>query len=378
MTIKILHVIEAYGKKADGVSGILTLLAEQLSKDLDISIVTSLIEGDFSQVKCNLYQIYLSSGLKAFLGVPRVTKEFQKIIDETQPDIFHLHGVFSPLQRIAVKVAKKNGIQTILSPHGMLEPWLWDQKGWIYKQMKRSFWRAIIYPTLSKVDYLHSITKDEGKTLVKEFPHHPQLQIPNAVELMEIKSYPPSNFQEKMFVFLGRIHPKKGVDLFIRAFQQAHLEASWRLVIAGPDSSPAYGQVLRKLTAELNLTDRVDFIGPVYGKEKYALLAKAWAVVVPSYSDVVALVNLEAAAVQTPTITTKGTGLHDWAESGGLLVETTIESLTQALKNAATWTFEERQARGAQARAFVQERYSWQAIGPRWVKAYQQIAQRNF
>ena len=66
--------------------------------------------------------------------------------------------------------------------------------------------------------------------------------------------------------------------------------------------------------------------------------------------------------------------MYDWAESGGFLVKAKVESLTSALKNAATWTMEERRARGTQARAFVQERYSWQVIGPRWIEAYQKIA----
>ncbi len=130
---------------------------------------------------------------------------------------------------------------------------------------------------------------------------------------------------EKLIVFLGRLHPKKGVDLLIEAFKQAEFEYDWQLVIAGPDFNQTYARELRQLVVDLDLVDQVDFIGPVYGDKKYALLAKAWMVVVPSYSEVVALVNLEAAALQTPTITTTDTGLDDWAEGGGVLINADVD-----------------------------------------------------
>jgi len=179
---------------------------------------------------------------------------------------------------------------------------------------------------------------------------------------------------EKKIVFLGRLHPKKGVDMLIKAFHYGRLGPDWKLVIAGPNFDPIYGRLLRELVANFNLENQVSFIGSIFGPEKHKLLASSWVVVVPSYSDVVALVNLEAAAVATPTITTIQTGLGDWADSGGLLIDAAIEPLRHALENAADWSLGERQARGAQARAFVQERYSWQAIGPHWAAAYPKIA----
>ena len=62
MSIYVFHVIEAFGKNADGVSGIVRLMAEQLAEDLEITIAASSIEGIYSQTKYNVVPIYLHSG----------------------------------------------------------------------------------------------------------------------------------------------------------------------------------------------------------------------------------------------------------------------------------------------------------------------------
>ena len=375
MTIRVLHVIESFGKQADGVAEIVRLMAEQLAEKVDITIATSSVEGDFSQAKFNIAQIYLPPGLIALQGASRSREEFRLLVKKVQPDVIHIHGVFSPLQRIAIHVARQHKVPTLLSTHGMLESWLWEQKGWGYKLVKRAFWWTTIYPVLSNIYFVHAITNGEAKTLAKEFPRIPQIQIPNVIDLRSIKALSAKWAPERIFVFLGRVHPKKGVNLLVQAFKHANLTNDWRLVIAGPDSSPAYGQELRQLAVDLGVADRVDFCGPVYGDAKYILLGKAWVVVVPSFSEVIAIVNLEAAAVSTPTITTHATGLHDWEEGGGLLVDPKEDQLAQALSKVASWSLDERLKNGEKAHQFVKERYSWDVIVEKWIEAYKTISE---
>jgi glycosyltransferase involved in cell wall biosynthesis len=145
-------------------------------------------------------------------------------------------------------------------------------------------------------------------------------------------------------------------------------------MIAGPDDSVQYTGQLKTMVRQAGLDGRVSFVGGVFGAAKSALLAKAWLVVVPSYSEVVAMVNLEAAASYTPTITTTMTGLHDWAGSGGLLIGPDVVQLTEALDRALSWSLEERMAQGSQSRHFVAARYSWDVVGQRWMVAYQKVA----
>ncbi len=375
--MKIILVTEAFGSKGYGVSQVLSRLINLYREyNIALKILSPIIEDKENLLKTWEFAVMPSKG-KKILWQPFQRKFFRTEIETFHPDLVHVHGIFTFIQRSAIQAAIDAHIPVLLSPHGMLTPWLWQQHGSGYALIKRIYWNSLMKPVLQRVDCFHAITKNEAACIQYEFPSASQVLIPNAIDLNQIVALSDTELPNKTFVFLGRLHPIKGVELLIHAFQKVRLESDWRLVIAGPNFSPTYGQQLRQLTDELNLTDRVDFVGPIYGDEKYALLAKAWAVVVPSYSEVIALVNLEAAAMQTPTITTVGTGLHDWAESGGLLIDADLDELTQALERSAAWTLEERRARGAQARAFVQERYSWQAIGTRWINAYRQIACGN-
>ena len=228
-------------------------------------------------------------------------------------------------------------------------------------------------PVLKNANYVHVITQQEADTLSVELPNSPQLLIPNAIDLTEFNSQQGSPDTVRYILFLGRIHPKKGIGVLISAFSA--LEANGcKLLIAGADHSVEYTNELKEMIRAKNLQDKVSFLGGVFGEKKLSLLAKAWVVTVPSYSDVVALVNLESAASFTPTITTNMTGLSDWTESGGLLIDPDVAQLKQALEQSLSWSLEERLARGLQSRRFVAERYSWDVIGKRWMEAYQKIA----
>jgi glycosyltransferase involved in cell wall biosynthesis len=86
------------------------------------------------------------------------------------------------------------------------------------------------------------------------------------------------------------------------------------------------------------------------------------------------LVNLEAASVGLPVITTHETGLYDWEEKGGVLVHPRVEELRCALKRVFSWSEHERQERGRKLRQLVERRYSWQAVGPQWLELYAGLA----
>ncbi len=331
-------VTESFGPKGFGVSKVLSHLV-RLYKENGISTkILSPFVDDTESLLCTGDYAVIPHMEKKFLWHPQQLKFFQKEIDFFNPDIIHIHGVFTLIQRSAVKAARKAKVPTLLSSHGMLNPWSWQQGGHVYAVLKKLYWSRVMNPILRKVTYIHAITPIEANYLAEEFPRNPQILIPNAIDMKLIPEFSQNLLPERKFVFLGRLHPKKGVELLVQAFAKNLFDGEWQLLVAGPDFNPAYGQLLRRLVKQLSLTNQVKFVGPIYGQDKYALLAAAWAVVVPSYSEAVALVNIEAAAVQTPTITTSDTGLHDWTESGGVLIDADVSQLTQALHWVSQWS----------------------------------------
>jgi len=290
------------------------------------------------------------------------------------PTLFHLHGIWAAPQYFAARAAHANGVPFIVSAHGMLEPWLWNEQGWRIWAKKKAYWAGLAYPALSKATIIHAITPLERDHLRVLFPKNQIEVIPNAIDVTEVDEIVPVE-RSKTILFLGRIEPKKGVDILIQAFAKAKLPADWNLRIAGPVWSSKYLVLLEKLVRSLELEDRVKFSGPVFGDDKREMLQRAWVMAVPSHSEVVGLVNLEAAIFRLPTITTPNTGLQDWESGGGILVSPDVDALFAALQAACAWSDHEQFERGLASRRLVLDRYSWRAVLPQWTSLYSSLRQ---
>lgn len=292
--------------------------------------------------------------------------------------ILHLHGVWGAPQWLGARFAARRGVAAILSAHDMLNPWHWRQ-GWLRRVKKQVYWRTLAHPAFRRLTVLHAITPQERDYLARQFPEQRLEVIPNAVDLQEVAAAlagpaaPDLPSASPYLLFLGRLHAKKGVDLLIEAFARAGNRRDFHLVIVGPDDTLAYTRELKARVQALGLAARVVFPGPVFGAQKWHLYRRAWAFCLPSHSEVAGLVNLEAAATGTPVITTHETGLYDWEQGGGLLIHPRVEELTRALEQVFAWTERDREDRGRALRELVARRYSWEVVGPQWLKLYGEI-----
>jgi glycosyltransferase involved in cell wall biosynthesis len=174
---------------------------------------------------------------------------------------------------------------------------------------------------------------------------------------------------------MGRLHPGKAIHLLIRAFARLP-EKRFVLKIAGPTQTreQAYANSLFALVAELGLEQRVIFTGAVQGTAKWQLYRDAWAFCLPSFTEAIGLVNLEAAAAGTPVITTYETGIiEEWDQSGGIRIHPTEESIYAGLNQAIQWTPDEQHERGKALRTLIEKYYAWDQIGQTWATAYQSL-----
>jgi len=127
---------------------------------------------------------------------------------------------------------------------------------------------------------------------------------------------------------------------------------------------------LAQLVMRSKMGNRIKFVGPVMGAAKWHFYRSMAVVALPSLSEVIGLVNLEAAACGTPTITTFETGLDDWEEGGGILVHPDAGQLAEALTLMASLTDDQYRARSSAARRIVEQRYSWAVVEQRWRELY--------
>jgi glycosyltransferase involved in cell wall biosynthesis len=124
---------------------------------------------------------------------------------------------------------------------------------------------------------------------------------------------------QRIILYLGRVHRIKGLDLLVRAFRElTKSTGSLRLVIAGPDAG--YLSTLKKLVADLGVSTKVLFTGPIYGQQKLEAYVDADVYVLPSYYEIFSITVLEACACGTPVVVTDTCGLADVVDGRGGVV----------------------------------------------------------
>jgi glycosyltransferase involved in cell wall biosynthesis len=282
-------------------------------------------------------------------------------------DILHVHGVWMHTQYRSSKVAKKNNIPYVLTPHGMLQPWYLEDK-----KLKKVFYRNLLLNNIvSNAKILHVITPLEKENLYKLSKHKNIVEIPNFIHYTKLPdnlSYAP---QEDYILFLSRIHPGKGMDILFQSMRKMEDKKIKLKIVGSPNE---YSEVLKKLSRELGIENRIEFVGAVYGDQKYQLYANAKVFVAPSYSEAIGMVNLEAAACGTPVITTYETGINkEWNNNGGILINPAIDELTAAMNQAVGWSSEERIQRGKILSEYVDNHYSWEKNGHLWNDLYNSL-----
>jgi glycosyltransferase involved in cell wall biosynthesis len=161
--------------------------------------------------------------------------------------------------------------------------------------------------------------------------------VPNPLALDEFEPAPARgrfrtqfNVTGPLVAYLGKLTPRKRVDLLVRAF--ADLRAgSGTLVVAGNDMGS--GTAARAAARQLAVDDRTIFPGLLEGRARLELLADADVVVYPSEHEIFGLVPLEALLAGTPVVVADDSGCGEVvaAMGGGLVVEGNAAALRSAI-----------------------------------------------
>ena len=307
-------------------------------------------------------------------GYSREMKDFISEMSRRPNTIFHVHGVWKAIHFFAVKIANKNKVPCVLTTHAMLNPWFWNGQG-IVKRIKKNLYWIIFASYFRKVDLLHAITPEEQDILKRLLPNLNIVRLPNTISLKPLENLPEIFLSpQKYFLFLGRVNAQKGLDVLVRAYNNSDLKESFRLIIVGPIDDEEYWQSVCKYINDNDLKDNITYLGSKFGIEKDTIMSEAWACAVPSRVEVIGMVNLEAANLRCPSITSFETGLHDWEDGGGLLVEAdSVISCSEALKSAGSWSLEERLSRGNKSYDLVAEKYNLKKINKHWNTVYQNL-----
>lgn len=132
-----------------------------------------------------------------------------------------------------------------------------------------------------------------------------------------------NNSRELDLLFVGRLIPIKGVQFILKALkllnEKYNMTPNLKIIGKGP-----YMDDLIKLSKELNLEQQINFAGHVTQEELISSYQSAKVAVLPSYDkEGIMSTLLEAAGCKTPSITTRGTSMEEFAlnNKNAILVE---------------------------------------------------------
>lgn len=295
-------------------------------------------------------------------------------LEEFRPDVIHLHAVWNATILHAARAAQRAGIPVVLSPHGVLAPWVLRRR-WL---AKRLVWWLYARACLRQVAALHALSEAEAEDLRRWGFGQPVATIPPGVDIPVLAGEagqpccePADN--RHIALFLSRLHPKKGVPLLLRAWASAR-PPGWLLVIAGPGSAREMTE-LQDLCTRLGLRDEVRFAGEAQGATRERLYRSANLFVLPSYTENFGLVVTEALAHGLPVIATRGTPWQELVtQRCGWWVDADVTALAEALREATQLPAASRRAMGERGCELVQERYKWAECVSRMLALYAEIA----
>jgi glycosyltransferase involved in cell wall biosynthesis len=291
-------------------------------------------------------------------------------------DIVHCHDVY-PCGYLAALCRRAMQIPIVMTSHGGdIRP---GNVRLAKPGMRPRFERAI-----ASADALIAISRFTRNAML-QLHADPQkiVDIPNGVDLETLAhradrpaDLPASITSKNYLLFLGRLAPRKGIDILLAAMRMLPESPTLQLVIAGSgDEEPAIGRQIQ----DSGLAGRVHLIGAVAGGAKTYLLQNALATVMPSRQwEAFPLVVLESYAAGRPVIGTDIPGLADVIQHDGtgLLVPPEdpaglAAAITRLMQNPAL-----ADSQGRSAAAFATD-YDWRRITQRHIELYQRLLQAS-
>lgn len=285
-------------------------------------------------------------------------------------DVIHNHGLWLMPNVYAGREARRARRPLIVAPRGMLGP-----AALAFSPLKkRAFWHLLQRSAVAAAACFHATSEQEYEDIRAFGLRQPVAVIPNGIDV-DGAGVPEARRQGARTVLsLGRIHPKKGLDILLRAWARVEsIRPNWCLRIVGP-SEKGHEIELKGLAAKLKLA-RVSIEGPIYGADKARAYREAELFVLPTLNDNFALSVAEALAAGVPVIATKGApwrGLRD--EGCGWWVDHGIEPLSAALCEALAQSQTQLAVMGEKGRAWMIRDFSWQRVARDMIDLYRWLA----
>jgi glycosyltransferase involved in cell wall biosynthesis len=376
--MRVLHVISAIDPVRGGpIVALLGMAEAQQAAGIQVRVAATWIEGESPAAaealrKLGIEVAHIGPCHTPLRRHPQIVPVLEGQIASS--DVVDIHAIYEEIQHQAARLARRHGVPYIVRPEGMLTPWSLAQSR--MKKKLYMMWR--LRNDLNRAAALAFTSQAECDATAPLGLTPKSIVEPLGVDLREFENLPPRGMfrdrypklaGKRIVLFLGRVHPGKGLELLIPAFAKVEAPDAM-LVIVGPDSEN-FQATAESLVREYKIENRVVFTGMLRGPDRIAALADADLFALPSFHENFGIAVIEALAAGVPVIISNEVNV--WKEIAdaqvGGVVPTKVDPLAAELNR---WLSDDslRAAAARRARPFVEEHYNWSRIARRWMEHY--------
>jgi glycosyltransferase involved in cell wall biosynthesis len=326
----------------------------------------------------------LGPGLGLYGYTPRAAKWFKENLGRY--DVVFINCIWQYNTLAAYRALAGSTTPYAVFTHGMLDPYF--KKRYPLKHIKKLiYWRLFLQRILLNATAV-LFTCEEEKILARQsFPGYqvretvvpygtfgPDCDLDSARE--EFLSRWPALRGFRLAISIGRIHPKKGLDILIESFAETLAnDPAWRLVIVGPDQI-GLRKGLEGLAVRLRVTDKIVWTGMLTGNVKWGALAASEVFVLPSHQENFGIVVAEAMACSVPVILSNKVNI--WREvknyGAGLICEDTVAGTRDCLTQWQSLSEQEIAALRVRSKRCFDELFNYDATSKRALEIVEYVA----
>ena len=272
--------------------------------------------------------------------------------------------------------------------HGMLDPYF--KRSFPIKHVKKAlYWYPVEFWVLRKAFRVLFTTETERALAEKSFAiwkwnsaivpysvHAPEQ--PASFYLDAFVAALPELEGRRFLVFLGRIDPKKGCDLLVRAFcETAAEDPQLHLLMAGP--SEAWAESLKAIATEAGVSDRVHWPGMLRGAAKWGAFLASEAFILPSHQENFGIAVVEALACCRPVLLSDQVNIASMISGAGcsFIEPDTLEGTRGLLRRWMSLTEEERAEMSAAAGLCFHTRFDLRSSVEHLVRLFERAKSRS-
>ncbi len=374
--MKVIQIIQFFSPKMGGSVDNAYNLSKTLIKlghQVTVCTTDSEYDEDFAKSVPGLKVLVFPSKFGKFRYSPTMKTWLDKNVEKY--DILHLNNYWSYQNIIASCSARRHNVPYIVSP-----------KGSLHIQLK-----AYLSKYFFDLLFGRRVLRDSGMIVAKTPMEIKQLKRKGVTEdhiriVANGIAFPPENLkdgkefrqrfgipdQDKIVLFLGRVHKIKGIDLLINAFFDVLQKDKYlKLVITGPDSG--YLAEVKKRIKEKGIEKSVVITGPLYKHEKFLAYKAAAVYVLPSRYEIFGNTLLEACVCGTPVITTDRCGLAPVIDrKAGRAVRYDRNELSQAIEEILS-SPELARKYSEYGKKLAREDYNWEKVAYDYLQLYEDV-----